>query len=312
MQRPSTRTLRPRGEAPVDVQQPMVAATLKHWVGYGLPDTGKDRDDATVSDSLFERAVLPTVRDALMDSEPLVVMINSGTMNKIPGHADAGIIKNLLQARFNYSGVILSDFDDWFRIATRYNYARSIDDAVTMAINAGMDVHLTESLSESTMRTLHRLVTSGRITEARIDESVRRILNLKQKLGLSDDATDGAGVAERVESEVWSAQNRAVSAEIAKQSVTLLQNERSVLPIKALSGKKRILITGPTADIVANMCGGWLFSWYDFPTNFTKPNKLWLTETVFVASGEQLTDPETSRSRVFPRLSMGSANMPPN
>lgn len=182
-------------------------------------------------------------------------------MNKIPGHADKGIIRNLLQREFNYTGVVLSDFDDWFRIATRHNFARSTDEAVQIAIDAGMDVHLTEALSEATMRTIYRLVTSGKISEARIDESARRVLVLKQKLGLLD-GVDVAGQPDVLQSYVWSPENRMIASQIALESIILLQNNNDALPFRNGDGiKRRILVTGPTADSVANMCGGWLFSW---------------------------------------------------
>lgn len=201
------------------------------------------------------------MRDSLAYAEPLAVMINSGRMNGVPGHADANAIKDLLQTQLNYSGVIISDYDDWFRIATRHHYANSIDEAVVMAIDAGLDVHLTETLGENTMRTLYRLVSTGKISERRIDESVQRILTLKQKIGLLDgsDATGaGAGAAR----EVWSKSSRDISAEIAKQSITLLINRADTLPLKRGDARQRILVTGPTADSVAALCGGWLFNWY--------------------------------------------------
>lgn len=218
-----------------------------------------------MSPNVFERVVLPTLRGPLLTANPLVVMINSGPMNGVPLHADKVHVREMLQRRFNFSGLVLSDFDDFFNMARR-GYAPSNRESVKMALNAGLDVHLTEDMAEETMRTILDLVSRGDITEARIDESVRRILTLKNQLGLLDGVEGSVGRPDNIASQVWSPQSREVSKRIAEQSITLLLNRDRTLPlvrnIDSLGPSRRVLVTGPTAASVASMCGGWLFNWY--------------------------------------------------
>lgn len=163
-----------------------VASTLKHWIGYGLPDSGRDRTNATVPPQLFARTVLPAPRNVLQLSKPLIVMVNSGPMNGIPLHADRLRVRELLRNRLGFDGVILSDYDDWVRIYNRYGYAKTLEEAFRFTLDAGLDIHLTENRVEVTCRKLHEMVLNGIIPETRIDDSVRRILELKQRLGLLD------------------------------------------------------------------------------------------------------------------------------
>jgi beta-glucosidase len=161
-----------------------VATTLKHWIGYGLPDSGRDRSNANVSEEEFDRTVFPGPRNVLLSSDPLIVMVNSGPMNGIPLHADKIRVQRLLRNRLGFQGLILSDYDDFVRVFNRYKYASNLEDAFALVLDAGLDVHLTENRVDVTLQTLQRMVQSGRIKESRIDESVRRVLNLKNTLGL--------------------------------------------------------------------------------------------------------------------------------
>ena len=229
-----------------------VAATAKHFLGYGAPLSGHDRTTAWIPDRQLRELYLPPFRAAI-DAGLRSVMVNSGDINGVPVHANREILTDLLRTELGFRGVVVSDWEDIIRLQTVAHVARSRREAVRMAIEAGIDVSMVP-YSTSFEDDLIALVHSGEITEARIDQSVRRILALKVDLGLFERPGPDAAKLAKADSPAF----RNISRRSAEEAITLVKNERGVLP---LSRDKHILVTGPGATSVAAQHGGWTYTW---------------------------------------------------
>ncbi|WP_459810203.1 glycoside hydrolase family 3 protein [Halopiger thermotolerans] len=239
-----------------------VAATVKHFAGYGTPNTGKDRAHARTSMRDLRTRQFPAYERALEEAK--TVMVNSGAVNGKPAHASSWLLIQVLRKRFDFDGVILSDWDDFYRLISNHEYLPDTEEgwreAVKQGIAAGVDMHMCggEVAPTDFIETVIDLVESGEISEARIDASVRRILELKLELGLFEQPT----VPEDQISElVGGAQS--VSEQLAKESLVLLKNENDALP---LEGTERVLLTGPgveegTPNRFLMQHGGWTLGW---------------------------------------------------
>jgi beta-glucosidase len=229
-----------------------VAATAKHYVGYSMPLSGKDRTTAWIPERQLREYFLPTFRAAI-DAGIATVMVNSGDVNGVPVHASRALLTDLLRTELGFRGVVVSDWEDIVRLQTVHRVAPSRLAAVRMALAAGIDMSMVPS-STSFIDDVTSLVHSGEIPESRVDESVRRILRLKLSLGLFEHALpDSARLAM-----AGAPRSQAVSREAAEQAVTLLVNRAGALP---LARGVRLLVTGPGATSVPAMYGGWSYSW---------------------------------------------------
>ena len=229
-----------------------VAATGKHFLGYSMPLSGRDRTAAWIPERQLRELFLPTFRAAI-DAGVRTIMVNSGEINGIPVHSSREILTDLLRTELGFRGVIVSDWEDIIRLQTVSHVARSRRDAVRMAINAGIDMSMvpyTTSFIDDVLAMVH----AGEITESRIDESVRRILKLKVDLGLFENAGPDAARLAHAGSPAF----RAVSRRAADEAVTLVKNERNLLP---LARGTRILVTGPGAISLPAQHGGWTYTW---------------------------------------------------
>ncbi|WP_222918482.1 glycoside hydrolase family 3 N-terminal domain-containing protein [Natrinema sp. SYSU A 869] len=239
-----------------------VAATVKHFAGYGTPNTGKDRAHARTSMRDFRTRQLPAYERALEEAE--TVMVNSGAVNGKPAHVSQWLLTQVLRERYGFDGVVLTDWDDFDRLLSNHEYlpdtAEGWREAVKQGLEAGIDMHMCGGETPPTdfIETTIDLVVSGEIAEERIDESVRRILELKRDLGLfarpyvpEDEISDLVGGS------------RDVSERLAKESLVLLENEDDVLP---LEGSDDVLLTGPgveegTPNRFLMQHGGWTLGW---------------------------------------------------
>ena len=230
----------------------VVAATGKHFLGYSMPLSGKDRTAAWIPDRQLREYFLPSFRAAI-DAGLRTIMVNSGEVNGIPVHSSREILTDLLRTELHFDGVLVSDYEDIIRLQTVHHVARTRLDAVRMAVNAGIDMSMVP-LSTNFIDDVLQLVHSGDVSEGRIDESVRRILKLKFDLGLFENAVADAAAL----SHAGNAGFQAVSRRAAEESITLLKNDRGLLP---LAKGTRVLVTGPGATSITAMHGGWSYTW---------------------------------------------------
>jgi beta-glucosidase len=228
-----------------------VAATLKHYLGYSGSETGRDRTPANLTERVVREYYLPPFR-AGVEAGAVSVMVSSGEIDGVPVHASRYWLTDVLREELGFDGVIVTDWEDVIFLHTRHRVASTIKDAVRMAVEAGIDMSMTPY--EYRFATyLAELVREGVIPEARIDESVRRILAMKHDLGLLDNAVPDAAWRARS----GTAAARADARQAARESITLLRND-GVLP---LDRNARILVTGPAANALTPLHGGWTHTW---------------------------------------------------
>lgn len=229
-----------------------VAACLKHFTGYGMPLSGKDRTPAWIPERYLREYFLPAFAAAIRAGAK-TIMINSGEINGVPVHADRWLLTEVLRNELGFQGVAVTDWWDIVFLHTRHRVAPTLKEAVRIAVDAGIDMSMTPYDTEFT-DLLIELVEEGAIAESRLDESVRRILTLKADLGLlapSEPAdVNFSDFAGKLHSQL--------SAQAAEESIILLKNNQQTLP---LSPTSRLLVVGPAADNQRALNGGWTSNW---------------------------------------------------
>ncbi len=230
-----------------------IAACVKHYMGYGVPVSGKDRTPALISESELREKFFEPFRASLIEGKALSLMVNSGIINGVSTHADYRLITEWVKEDLNYDGVIVTDWADIQNLFTRDRLSVDYKGAVKMAINSGIDMVM-EPYNIQFCPTLVQLVNENEVPMSRIDDAVRRVLRLKFRLGLFERpnwlVSDYPEFA--------SASHEAAAKKSAEESITLLKNQDSILPIKVGS---RILVTGPNANSMRTLNGGWSYSW---------------------------------------------------
>ena len=229
-----------------------VASCMKHYIGYGDPRSGKDRTPAYIPDIMLRELFLPSFAQAVK-SGASTIMINSGEVNGVPVHGSKFLLTDLLRKELGFKGVIVSDWEDIKRLFERHRVASSPKEAVKMAVLAGIDMSMVPN-DYSFFDLLKELVQSKEISMQRIDESVRRILLLKTKLGLFDNPyaeRNATGNFDKPE-------HHQVALQAARESMTLLKNQNNVLP---LAKSRKVLVAGPAANSNAALNGCWSFTW---------------------------------------------------
>jgi beta-glucosidase len=229
-----------------------VAPCLKHYVGYSFPRTGKDRTPAWIDERMMREYFLPPFEAAVKAGVP-TVMANSGDVNGIPGHANYHFLTEVLKEEWGFDGFVDSDWLDIERLFTRDHIATTPKDAVRIAVMAGVDMSMVP-LDYSFYDLLLELVKEKSVPLSRIDDAVRRILRVKYVTGLFERPYPDRSLAAGVASPEFSAFN----IRAARESITLLRNEGNVLP---LSKNRRVLVTGPTADMLSVLNSGWTITW---------------------------------------------------
>ena len=231
-----------------------VAACGKHFIGYSDPRNGWDRTNALIPDQRLQEFFRPSFQAAI-DSGLKSIMINSGEINSEPVHASKAILTDLLRRQMGFKGVAVTDWEDIIRLVRVQKVAPNEKEATWMAIDAGVDMAMTP-YTTTFCRYVKELVQEGRLTQARIDLSAGRVLQMKDEIGLFENPMPRADRLSRVGDPALRAQ--AVAA--ARESVVLLKNENNILPL-APGRVKRLLVVGPSADSRANLSGGWTLSW---------------------------------------------------
>jgi beta-glucosidase len=229
-----------------------VTATVKHFAGYSESINGHDRIQAELPIRYLQDTFLPSYSGAI-DAGAGTVMVDSGSVNGIPATASHFLLTTELRDRLGFKGVVISDFGDVPALATAYHMAPDLAGAAALAINAGVDVAMLPFNADQWQAAVQQDVQNHTISMARIDQAVRRVLTLKFQLGLFDHPTVNASKADAA---VESGRDATLTA--ARESITLLRNQGSVLP---LSPSSKLVVTGPSADSMTNQLGGWSVSW---------------------------------------------------
>ncbi|MEA2378670.1 MAG: beta-glucosidase [Thermoleophilaceae bacterium] len=229
-----------------------VAATVKHFIGYSAPDSGKDRTNATISERDLRQEHLPSFIKGI-DAGAETLMVNSGSVNGVPVHSSHELLTDLLRDELGFKGVVVSDWEDILRLQTVYHVAATYEDAIVMAINAGIDMSMVPIDATGFTTRLIALVESGRISQARIDQAVHRILVLKFRLGLFEHPYADPNRAEDIEGA-----HAGLARQAAAETLTLLEND-GTLPLARKQAN--LLVTGPSADNIVNQLGGWSIGW---------------------------------------------------
>ena len=229
-----------------------IAATAKHFVGYSGAVRGHDRTAADMSLRTLQQSYLPTFRAAVNGGVD-TVMVDSGSVNGVPVHASHYLLTSVLRDQLGFKGVVVTDWQDIQSLYDRYHVASSYEDAIRIAILAGVDMSMVPYDTATYTDDLNDLVQHGQIPRSRIDESVRRILTLKYKLGMFDHPYV-AGAPPPASSTA----DRSLARKAADESMTLLENN-GVLPLSASKGP--IVVAGPVATSIPDQMGGWTVGW---------------------------------------------------
>ena len=241
-----------QGDDPNHVGLNNVAACLKHYMAYGVPTTGKDRTPASVSPIDLREKYFQPYKMAIR-AGALSIMVNSGIVNGIPFHANHELLTVWLKEQLNWDGMIVTDWADIHNIWKRDKVAADYKEAIMMAINAGIDMSMTPYDMEF-CTLLKELVEEGKVSQARIDDAAERIVRLKLRLGLFETPTMNPA-----DYPDFGSESHALKAlELAAESEVLLKNEGGILP---LAQGKKILVTGPNANSMRSLNGGWSYKW---------------------------------------------------
>ena len=241
-----------QGEDPNNIDQYHIATSMKHFMGYGVPWTGKDRTPAYISPAdLREKHFAPFL--AGLQAGALTVMVNSASVNGMPMHANKDILTGWMKEETGWDGVLITDWADINNLYTREMVAKDKKDALRIAINAGIDM-IMEPYSCDACGYLVELVKEGKIPMSRIDDACRRVLRMKYRLDLFKNPTQKLKNYPKFGGKEFAK----IALEGATESMVLLKNEGNILPLQ--HGKK-ILLTGPNANQMRCLDGGWSYTW---------------------------------------------------
>ena len=241
-----------QGSDPNHIGEYNVAACMKHYMGYGVPVSGKDRTPSSISRSdMREKHFAPFL--AAVRAGALSVMVNSGVDNGMPFHANRELLTEWLKEDLNWDGMIVTDWADINNLCTRDHIAATKKEAVKIAINAGIDMSMVP-YEVSFCDYLKELVQEGEVPMSRIDDAVARVLRLKYRLGLFENPYWDIKKYNKFGSEEFAR----VALQAAEESEVLLKNEGNILP---LAKGTKILLAGPNANSMRCLNGGWSYSW---------------------------------------------------
>ena len=252
-----------QGEDPNHIDQYHISACMKHFMGYGVPWTGKDRTPAYISPfDLREKHFAPFL--AGLKAGALTVMVNSASVNGMPMHANKEILTGWLKEQTGWDGVLVTDWADVNNLYTREMIAKDKKDALRIAINAGIDM-IMEPYSCDACGYLIELVKEGKIPMSRIDDACRRVLRMKYRLDLFKNPTQKLKNYPKFGGEEFAK----LALEGATESMVLLKNEKlqDGNPVLPLAKGKKILLTGPNANQMRCLDGGWSYTWQGHRTD---------------------------------------------
>ena len=237
-----------------------VGTSTKHYFAYGAPWSGKDRTPAYLSPQMIREKYFEPFKAAAL-AGTLTMMVNSASINGVPVHASYEYLTKWLKEDLQWDGFLVTDWADINNLFSREHVAKDKKDAIRIAINAGIDMSM-DPYSVEFCILLKELVNEGKVKMSRIDDAVRRILRAKYRLGLFDEPNTGGKGFEKFGSDEFAA----ASLRAAEESIVLLKNENNILPLditklKAQSSKLKVLLTGPNANQMRCLHGGWSYTW---------------------------------------------------
>lgn len=245
-------TLGMQGKDPNHVGRENIAVCVKHYMGYGVPVSGKDRTPAIISPSdLRDKHFAPYL--ASIQAGALSIMVNSGSVNGVPVHANYQLLTQWLKEELNWDGLIVTDWADINNLFNREKVAANKKEAIKMAINAGIDMSM-DPYSWDFCVLLKELVEEGQVSMERIDDAARRVLRLKFRLGLFEESLHDP----KSYPLFGSTEHYNVAVKAAEESMILLKNKDNILP---LTKGTKILVTGPNANSMRTLNGGWTYTW---------------------------------------------------
>jgi beta-glucosidase len=279
-----------------------VASSLKHYVGYSFPLSGRDRTSAWIPENHLREYFLPPFAAAI-SSGARTVMVNSAEINGIPGHTNKFLLTDVLKGEMKFDGFIVSDWEDIKKLVTQWKVAPDEKEATRMAVMAGIDMSMVPN-SYSFSDNLIALVKERRVPMTRIDDAVRRILRVKYELGLFENPMPNP----RVKSNFNKPEYVEASLQAARETMTLLKNDGNVLP---LAKNKKVLVTGPTADSLIALNNGWTWVWQGSEPSLYPTNKMTIQQAIKAKIGEgrfefrqgtQITRPPGSPANTTPTM----------
>lgn len=267
-----------------------VAACMKHYIGYGVPQNGRDRAPAYIPEINLREYFLPSFQKGV-DLGTRTLMVNSGEVNGVPVHASKFLLTDVLRNEMGYKGVVITDWQDIIKLQERHQVAENHKEAVFLSVSAGIDMCIVP-FDFSFYDDLLALVKEGRITEERINQSVRRILALKKELGLFENPT----IDKSLVSNFATAESKNTALETARQALTLLKNKDGILP---LDTNQKILITGPMANSLTALNGAWSYTWQgQNPAYFDKNDKTIAQAVLSKFKNATFLDAQTSAAKL--------------
>ena len=241
-----------QGDDPNHIDQYHVGTSTKHYFAYGAPWSGRDRTPAYLSPQMIREKYFEPFKAAAL-AGTLTMMVNSASINGVPVHASYEYLTKWLKEDLQWDGFLVTDWADINNLFTREKVAKDKKDAIRIAINAGIDMSM-DPYSVDFCVLLKELVQEGKVSMARIDDAVRRILRAKYRLGLFEKPNTGGKGYEKFGSDEFAQQ----ALKAAEESEVLLKNEGNILP---LDKGKKILLTGPNANQMRCLNGGWSYTW---------------------------------------------------
>jgi len=258
-----------------------VAACMKHFLGYSFSLSGKDRTPVWLPEREMRAYFLPTFQEAIATGAK-TVMINSGDINGTPVHANYDILTTLLRDELKFEGVAVTDWEDIYKLENLHRVAANKKEAVKMAIMAGIDMSMVPNDFQF-CDLLVQLVKEGAIPESRLDLSVRRILRLKRDLGLFAETM----YTSKDYPNFGSAAYASISYRTACESITLLKNKESILPLK--DSNEKLLVCGPAAHSLNLLNGAWTHTWQGVDTTTNTPGKKTILQALQQQWGSSIT-----------------------
>ena len=246
-----------QGDDPNHIDQYHVGTSTKHYFAYGAPWTGKDRTPAYLSPQMIREKYFEPFKQAAL-AGTLTMMVNSGSINGVPVHASYEYLTKWLKEDLQWDGFLVTDWADINNLFSREHVAKDKKDAIRIAINAGIDMSM-DPYSVEFCVLLKELVNEGKVKISRIDDAVRRILRAKYRLGLFDKPNTGGKGYEKFGSD----EHAQKALQAAEESMVLLKNEGNILPLSANNQNPttKILLTGPNANQMRCLHGGWSYTW---------------------------------------------------
>ncbi len=240
------------------VQEPLgnkekLIVSLKHYMAYSDPKSGKDRTDAWIPDHYLREYHLPAFTAAI-NANARNVMVNSALINGIPTHINKHLLTGILKNELGFTGFIVTDWQDIENVYRRDKMTKDVKEAIGLAINAGIDMSMIPYDYKAFCTDLVALVKEGKVSPVRIDDAVRRILRVKYEIGLFETPVTYLKDYPKFGSAAFEQE----AYNMAAESITLLKNTNNVLPLRA---NAKVLVTGPNANSMRTLNGGWTYSW---------------------------------------------------